>query len=136
MNNLNLHTPEKIDEAILDMKCDYSLERGHVNEDNFNMHDQYQLLETFNPTERIIDVQMTSEYNNVYVPVSFNIPILNEPVFIDKSRGYDRVFFHSHSRRSLKTVDIRLSMQGLDNLVCINNSCITDWHQASFPLEK
>ena len=137
MNNLNLYKPKRIDEAVLqNMKCGYSLELEHVNEDNFNIHDQYQLVEKLNLTERIIDIRMTSEYNKVYVPGSLNIPIVYEPAFIDKIRGYDRVFFHCHSRRRTKTVYTRISMQGLENLVCINNFGMTDWHQVSFPVGK
>ena len=60
MSNMNLHKPKRIDEAFpQNMKCGYSLELGHVNEDNFIMHDLYQLLDKLNPTERVIDVRMS-----------------------------------------------------------------------------
>ena len=60
MSNMNLHKLKRIDEAFpQNMKCGYSLELGHVNEDNFIMHDLYQLLDKLNPTERVIDVRMS-----------------------------------------------------------------------------
>ena len=137
MNNLNLPKPKRIDEAVpQNMKCGYSLKLGHVNEDNFTMNDLYQLLEKLNPTERVIDVRMPNEYNQGHVPRSLNIPRVNEQAFIDEIRGYDRVFLHYHSGRRKQTVYTMLSMQGLENLVCINSSGMTDWHQASFPVEQ
>ena len=137
MNNLNLPKPKRIDEAIpQNMKCGYSLELGHVNEDNFIMHDLYQLLDKLNPTERVIDVRMLSEYNQGHVPGSLNIPMGNEQAFIYEISGYDRVFLHCHSGRRAQTVYTMLSMQGLENLVCINSFGMTDWYQASFPVEQ
>ena len=60
MSNMNLHKLKRIDEAFpQNMKCGYSLELGHVNEDNFIMHDLYQLLDKLSPTERVIDVRMS-----------------------------------------------------------------------------
>jgi rhodanese-related sulfurtransferase len=78
---------------------------------------------------------MPSEYNQGHVPGSLNIPMGNEQAFIDEIRGYDRVFLHCHSGRRAQTVYTMLSMQGLENLVCINSSGMTDWHQASFQVE-
>ena len=60
----------------------------------------------------------------------------NEQAFIDEIRGYDRVFLHCHSGRRAQTVYTMLSMQGLENLVCINSSGMADWHQAAFPVEQ
>jgi sulfur dioxygenase len=137
MNNLNLPKPKRIDEAVpQNMKCGYSLQLGHVNEDNFNMNDLYKLLDNLNPTERVIDVQMPSDYNQGHMPGSLNIPMGNEQAFIDEIRGYDRVFLYCHSGRRAQTDYTMRSMQGLENLVCINSSGMTDWHQASFPVEQ
>tara|TARA_B100001996_G_scaffold379341_1_gene364941 strand:+ start:167 stop:1213 length:1047 start_codon:yes stop_codon:yes gene_type:complete len=137
MNNLNLPKPKRIDEAIpMNLKCGFSLELGHVNEDNFTMHDLHQLLDKLNPTERVIDVRKPNEYNQGHVPGSLNIPMGNEQAFIDEIRGYDRVFLHCHSGRRAQTVYTMLSMQGLENLVCINSSGMADWHQAAFPVEQ
>ena len=79
MNNLNFPKPKIIDTAVpQNMKCGYTLERSHVNEDNFTMNDLYQLLDKLNPTERVIDVRMPSEYNQWHVPGSLKIPMGNE----------------------------------------------------------
>ena len=137
MSNLNLPKPKIIDKAVpQNMKCRYSLEMGHVNEYNFTMHDLYRLLDKLNPAERVIDVRMPSEYNQWHVPGSLNIPMGNEQSFINEIRGYVRVFLHYHSGRKAQTVYTMLSMQGLENLVCMNSSGMTDWHQASFPIEQ
>jgi sulfur dioxygenase len=137
MNNLNLPKPIRIDEAVPQkMKCRYFLELGYDNEDNFTMHDLYQLLNKLNPTERVIDVRMHSEYNQGHVPGSFNIPMGHEQTFIDEILSYDRVFYYCHSGHWAQAVYIMLSMQGLDNLVCINSSGMTDWHTTSFPVEQ
>ena len=105
MNNLNLPKPKRIDEAVpQNLKCGYFLDLGHVNEDNFTMHDLYQLLDKLNLTERVIDVWMPSEYNQGHVPGSLNIPMGNEQAFIEESRGYNRVFLHCHSGRSAQRV--------------------------------
>ena len=75
MSNLNLPKPKRIDEAIpQNMKCGYSLELGHVNEDNFTMHDLYQLLDKLKPTERVIDIRMPSEYNQGACAGKFEYP--------------------------------------------------------------
>ena len=137
MSNLNLPKTKKNDEAIpQNMKCGYSLELGHVNEDNFTMHDMYQLLDKLNPTENIIDVRMPSEFNQGHVSGSLNIPIGNEQAFIYEIHSYDRVFLHCHPGRRAQTVYTMNSMQGLENLVCINSSGMTDWRQASFLVEQ
>ena len=79
---------------------------------------------------------MPSEYNQGHVPGSLNIPLGNEQAFFDEIRGYDRVFLHCHSGRMPQTVYTMISMHGIGNLVCINNSGMTDWHKASFPVEQ
>ena len=58
MSNLNLPKPKRINEAVPEnMKYGYSVELVHVNEDNYTMNDQYNLLYKLNPTEKVIDVQ-------------------------------------------------------------------------------
>ena len=137
MNNLNLPKPKRIDEAVRQyMKYGYSLELSHVNEDNFTMHDMYKLLEKLNSTERVIYLRMPSEYNQVHVSGSLNIFMGNEKAFIEEILCYNRIFLHYHSRRRAQTSYTMLSMQGLENLVCINSSDMTDWHQASFSVEQ
>ena len=99
------------------------------------MHDLHQLLYKHNPAERIIDVRQPNEYKQGHVPGSLNIPMGNEREFIDEIRGYDRVFLHCNSRRRAQTVYTMLSMQGLENLVCINSSAMADWQKAAFLVE-
>ena len=137
MRNLNLPKPKRINEAVpQNMKFGYSLELGHVNEDNFTMQNLYRLLERLNPTERVIDVRMPSEFNQGHVPGSLNTPMENEHAFIEEICGYDRVLLHCHFGRKVQTVYTMLSMQGLENLVCINSCGMTDWHQASSPVKQ
>ena len=100
------------------------------------MHVLYQLLEKLNPTKRVIDVRVPCEYNQWHVPGRLNIPMGNEQAFVDENRGYDRVFLHCHSGRRTQTVYSRFSIQGLEDLVCINSSDMTDWHQSSFPVDQ
>ena len=137
MNNLDLPDPKRIDEAVtMNLKCGYSLPLGHVNEDNFTMHDLHQLLDKLKPTERVIDVRTPEEYNQGHVPGSLNIPMGNENEFIEEIRSYDKVFLHCHSGLRAQTVFTMLSMQGLGNIVCINSSGMVDWKIASFPVEQ
>ena len=69
-------------------------------------------------------------------PRSLLIPMGNKQALIDKICSYDRVFLHYLFRQRAQTVYTRLSLQGLENLICINNSVVTDWHQASLPIEQ
>ena len=89
MSNLNLPKPKRIDEAVLqNIKCGYSLELDHVNEDNFTMHDLYQLLDKLKPTERVLISGCQVSTIRGHVPGSLNISIGNEQAFIDEIRGY------------------------------------------------
>ena len=136
MNNLNLPRPKRIDEAVpLNLKCGYSLELGHVNEDNFTMHDLHQLLHQLKPTEKVIDVRSPEEYNQGHVPGSLNIPMGNENAFIEEICSYDRIFLHCHSGQRAQTVFTMLSMKGVENIVCINSSGMAEWYQSSYPVE-
>jgi len=137
MNNLDLPKPKRIDEAVpMNLKSGYSLELGHVNEDNFTMHDLHQLLDELKSTERVIDVRTPEEYNRGHVPGSLNIPMGNENAFVEEIRCYDKVFLHCHSGLRAQTVYTMLSMQGLENIVCINSSGMADWEIASYPVEQ
>ena len=118
------------------MKCGYSQELGHDNEENPTMHYQYQFLGRINPTEKVIHHRMSSEFNQGYVPESLNISIITEQAIIYEIRGYDKVFLNYHSRRRGQKVYNRISMQGIENLVCINKPYMIDWHQATFPVER
>ena len=71
MKNLDLPKPKRIDSTVpQNLQCGFSLELGHVNEDNFTMHDLYQMLENLKSTERVIDVRTPNDYSQGKVPGS------------------------------------------------------------------
>ena len=111
------------------------MELGHVNEDNFTMHDLYQMMDNLKSTERVIDVRTPNEYSQGHVPGSLNIPIGIERSFLEELSSYQRVFVYCHSGRRAQTVYTMLGMQGLENVVCINSSGMADWMIAGFPVE-
>ena len=136
MNNLDLPKPKHIDLAVsLNIQCGYSLELGHVNEENFTMHDLYQMMDNLKSMERVIDVRTPKEYSQGHVPGSLNIPIGIERSFLEELSSYQRVFVYCHSGRRAQTVYTMLGMQGLENVVCINSSGMADWMIAGFPVE-
>jgi len=136
MNNLDLPKPNRIDEAVpLNIQCGYSLQLGHVNEDNFTMHDLYKIFENLKSTERIIDVRTPKEYSQGHVPSSLNIPMGVEKSFLEELSSYQRIFVYCHSGRRAQTVYTILGMKGLGNVICINSSGMTDWINAGFPVE-
>lgn len=137
MNNLALPKPRRIDEAVpLNMACGYSPELGHINEDNFSMHELYQILDRLHKTEKIVDVRTPHEFLQGHVPESLNIPMGTEQGFLSDLQSYERVFLYCHTGRRAQTVHTMLSMQGFDNLVCINSSGMADWMLAGFPVER
>ena len=137
MKNLDLPKPKRIDSTVSqNLQCGFSLELGHVNEDNFTMHDLYQLLDNLKSTERVIDVRTPNEYSQGHVPGSLNIPMGNEQSFLEELSSYQRIFVHCHSGRRAQTVYTMLGMQGLENVVCINSSGMPDWTIAGFPVER
>jgi len=137
MKNLDLPKPQRIDSTVpQNLQCGFSLELGHVNEDNFTMHDLYQLLDNLKSTERVIDVRTPSEYSQGHVPGSLNIPMGNEQSFLEEFSSYQRIFVYCHSGRRAQTVYTMLGMQGLENVVCINSSGMADWTIAGFPVER
>ena len=137
MSNLNSPKPKRIDEAVLqNMKCRYSLELFHFKEENFTIYYLYQFLDKLKPTERVFDVWMPSEFNQGHLQGSFNIHMGNMQAFIDKIRGYDILFLNCHPGCRVQIIDTMLSMQVLENLVYINSSSMTDWHQVSFTVEQ
>ena len=137
MKNLDLPKPKRIDSNVpQNLQCGFSLELGHVNEDNYTMNDLYQLLDNLKTTERVIDVRTTNEYSQGHVPGSLNIPMGNEQSFLEELSSYKRVFVYCHSGRRAQTVYTMLGMQGLENIVCINSSGMADWTIAGFPVER
>jgi len=133
----DLPKPKRIDSTDpQDLQCGFSLELGHVNEDNFTMHDFYQLLDNLKSTERVIDVRPPNEYSQGHVPGSLNIPMGNEQSFLEELSSYQKIFEHCHSGRRAQTVYSMLGMQGLENGVCINSSGMADWTIADFPVER
>ena len=93
-------------------------------------------MDKINPPERVIDVRMDSVHNQEQVLQSLNITMGNEQAFIDEIRCYEIVFLHYHSGRRAQTVYTMLRMRGLENLVRINSSVMTDWYQASLTAEQ
>jgi rhodanese-related sulfurtransferase len=137
MSNLDLPKPKCIDSTVpQNLQCGFSLELGHVNEDNYTMNDLYQLLDNLKSTERVIDVRTPNEYSQGHVPGSLNIPMGNEQSFLEELSSYQRIFVHCHSGRRAQTVYTMLGMPGLENVVCINSSGMSDWTIAGFPVER
>jgi len=135
--NLDLPKPKRIDSTVSqNLQCGFSLELGHVNEDNYTMNDLYQLLDNLKSTERVIDVRTPNEYSQGHVPGSLNIPMGNEQSFLEELSSYQRIFVHCHSGRRAQTVYTMLGMQCLENVVCINSSGMADWTIAGFPVER
>ena len=136
MNNLDLPKPKSIDSAVpMNIQCGYSLELGHVNEDNYTMNDLYQMMDNMKTTEKAIDVRTPKEYSQGHVPGSLNIPMGNEQSFLEELSNYQRIFVYCHSGRRAQTVYTMLGMRGLENVGCINSSGIEDWMMAGFPVE-
>ena len=105
MKNLDLPKPKRIDSNVpQNLQCGFALERGHVNEDNFTMHDLYQLLDNLKSTERVIDVRTPNEYSQGHVPGSLNIPMGNEKSFLEERSSYKRVFVYGHSGPRAQTI--------------------------------
>jgi len=145
MQNLNLALPKKINEAVpANTNCGINFRPDAYIHEEFSMqslyevwrqHEEHQIKGQSNNT-LIIDNRTVEEYAAGHVPGSQNIPLGDEPQYLNTLKGYDHVYLYCHSGRRSQTALTNLSILGLDNITCVSHSGMPEWVYLGFPLES
>ncbi len=100
----------------------------------WQQHEEHQVKGQSNNT-LIIDNRTVEEYATGHVPGSQNIPLGDEPQYLNTLKDYDLVYLYCHSGRRSQTALTNLSILGLDNMTCVSHSGLPEWIQLGYPIE-
>jgi sulfur dioxygenase len=136
MNNLNLDMPKKINEAVpANLSCGINFDPQRYLLGDFSMDDLHQVWQKLPEDALIVDNRSPEEFASGHIPGSCNMPIGTESEGLDTLNRYRTVYIHCRSGRRSQTVFTNLTLQGMENLVCICHSGMPDWIDAGYPVE-
>lgn len=136
MNNLNLALPKKINEAVpANVNCGINFNPQRYVHEDFSMNDLHKIWEKMGADELIVDNRTPEEFSESHVPGCQNIPLGTEDQKIEELKKYNRVYIYCRSGRRAQTAFTNLTIMGLNNLVCVSHSGMSDWIESGYPVE-
>jgi rhodanese-related sulfurtransferase len=97
------------------------------------LHTTFQNLQK---DELILDVRTTGEFAEGHVPGSKNIPVDIVMKHHEELRSFKTVYIYCRAGRRAEMALQMLSIQGLTNLVCVDEGGFPDWEDAGFQIQK
>lgn len=96
----------------------------------------HQVLQTPVAGALILDVRTPGEFGEGRIPGARNIPVDRVMKHQDELRTFQTIFIYCRAGARAQMAGQMLEIQGLKNLVCVDEGGFPDWEDAGYPVER
>jgi rhodanese-related sulfurtransferase len=93
-------------------------------------------LQSTTPSTLILDVRTPGEFAEGRVPGARNIPVDVVMKHHEEIRSFQTVYIYCRAGARAQMAGQMLEIQGLKNLVCVDEGGFPDWEDAGYPVER
>jgi rhodanese-related sulfurtransferase len=101
-----------------------------------NMSELHDACSSPAPNTLVVDVRTPGEFSEGRVPGARNIPVDVIMKHHEELRPFASVYLYCRAGARAQMAGQMLEIQGLKNLVCVDEGGFPDWEDAGFPVER
>ena len=96
----------------------------------------HSILQSPTPNTLVLDVRTPGEFSEGRIPGARNIPVDVVMKHHEELRPFQTVYIYCRAGARAQMACQMLEIQGLKNLVCVEEGGFPDWQDAGYPVER